>query len=493
VANETSHRICFIQIPTTARTLVKELHLVSFPSPWTIIGPKSFLNLARLAPAMSADLLAEFGQSKPKAIEGGKKSTEVSCMLSEDNKSVFPDFSTLFRNTIPTAKTQGRAERLWREEDDGSAVLFDASIDKYEVEDEFGDFEDGKPEMIIELPADLVQNPAPIKTPPAASEKSRNLLDLEEGTGTFSSSNDGDLKSLDIKWRPFFTPPSGEVPDPQIVTISTAPSRDEGASVSGEQEETDEWEPFEDGQVSIVTRPTHDTRDLTSRAINGGAILPNRHIQDIRSTQRDPAPPSEAETRPTNIPPPTVLLQLLPKVFSKVVEMNFTPGSTYCCNAILQVFTVATYLIAGRNVRWKRDNILSQNNKIGPAAGGRKGGGMKLAAIDKSESLKEEREIAEVLQAWETHAHLFNATIHRVGIRRSLMTLSEKSRPHPAKGAEVLTSQYACALCGLKREERVPEANIKVDDSFGEFWIEYWGHRDCKDFWQSNQSLLLQR
>ncbi len=46
-----------------------------------------------------------------------------------------------------------------------------------------------------------------------------------------------------------------------------------------------------------------------------------------------------------------------------------------------------------------------------------------------------------------------------------------------------LTDKKACFLCGLKREERVIGVDGEVEDSFGEWWVEYWGHRGCVNWW----------
>ena len=108
---------------------------------------------------------------------------------------------------------------------------------------------------------------------------------------------------------------------------------------------------------------------------------------------------------------------------------------------------------------------------------------MKLAAIGKSESLKEEKEAADVVDAWGKSAHLFNSTVSKAGIQRPLMALYLSVRPRLASGIDVLKASHACALCGINRDERVSQVDVNVEDSFGEYWIEHWGHRDCRDFW----------
>lgn len=118
---------------------------------------------------------------------------------------------------------------------------------------------------------------------------------------------------------------------------------------------------------------------------------------------------------------------------------------------------------------------------------------MKLAAIDKNESLKEEKETADVISAWEKSAHLFNATISKASIQRPLMTLYLSVRPRATSGLDVLKANHACALCGVNRDERVPQVDLNVEDSFGEYWIEHWGHRACRDFWTTYKGKLHQR
>ena len=118
---------------------------------------------------------------------------------------------------------------------------------------------------------------------------------------------------------------------------------------------------------------------------------------------------------------------------------------------------------------------------------------MKLASIDKSENLKEEKEAIDVVAEWEKHAHLFNSTTSKAGIHRPAMHLTTSLRPSPVEGARIIKAAKACVLCGLRREERIPHVDIDVEDSFGEFWVEYWGHRDCRDIWVKYKELLSHR
>ena len=114
-------------------------------------------------------------------------------------------------------------------------------------------------------------------------------------------------------------------------------------------------------------------------------------------------------------------------------------------------------------------------------------------SIDKSEWLKEDREASDAIISWSQHAHVFNSTAVKANIRRPLMSLSTNATPRTIRQIDVLSSTYACALCGLRRDERLSAIDIDINDSFGEFWVEHWGHKDCLEFWDAYIDLLHQR
>ena len=143
-------------------------------------------------------------------------------------------------------------------------------------------------------------------------------------------------------------------------------------------------------------------------------------------------------------------------------------------------------------LRWKRDSFLAQNTRIGPAGSG-KGGGMKLAAVVKGEVLKEDREAADLVNEWQKHAHFLCSAIGKQGVRRSLTGLCLNLRPRAATGAGIISASHPCALCGLKRDERLPQVDVHVEDSLGDFWVEHWGHMDCRAFWTQYTTLLGHR
>jgi hypothetical protein len=50
-----------------------------------------------------------------------------------------------------------------------------------------------------------------------------------------------------------------------------------------------------------------------------------------------------------------------------------------------------------------------------------------------------------------------------------------------------------CVLCGLKRDERVEKVDGVVEDSFGEWWSEHWGHVACRNFWREHRGELAKQ
>ena len=166
----------------------------------------------------------------------------------------------------------------------------------------------------------------------------------------------------------------------------------------------------------------------------------------------------------------------------------------------LALATVAARIIAGRRLRWHRDKFLSQSMTISAATGGK--GGMKLAGIDKSQSAREDREAADVVAAWRdivgrlrTAVAAANAAIAKdagtLGRPLKVPELAETMRVETVKGA--ITAPKACVICGLKRDERVAKVDFEVEDSFGEWWVEFWGHRECRNFWVEHEVTLRSR
>ena len=222
---------------------------------------------------------------------------------------------------------------------------------------------------------------------------------------------------------------------------------------------------------------------------------------------------ADLEPPPSNVPPPSVLLPLVTTLFQSM-SMNvrksaishpassdpYEPLDQSRIQSIQEVLSDArtgARILAGRKLRWKRDNILSQSMKIGPASG--KTSGMKLAGVDKAETRREDQEAAEALRAWKQQAGFLRSTIsminvHLSGSGLSMPDISEAMPIRISKASEgALTAPKCCFLCGIKRDERIAKVDVDVEDSFGEWWREHWGHVDCVAFWSNHKASLRQR
>jgi hypothetical protein len=252
------------------------------------------------------------------------------------------------------------------------------------------------------------------------------------------------------------------------------------------------------------------------------AVEPTKRASDIQADAwswdaadqiSDRAPPSVDVAPPMNVPPPSVLLTLFPPLFDlpqstlfKVVaNQQFSlknrilsdPSTIDFLRGYLLIATVAARIIAGRKLRWKRDNFLSQAMKIGPAARGGKGG-MKLAGVDRAEITREDQEAADAIRVWRDYLGrlrsaiaVANSSMRDNSSHLTIPELSENLHIKTQEGA--MTAQKPCVICGLKREERISKVDIQVEDSFGEWWTEHWGHRACRNFWQEHESKLKHR
>ena len=274
-----------------------------------------------------------------------------------------------------------------------------------------------------------------------------------------------------------------------IKTKKLAPAR---VSEQYDFSQDDNWEPME-----------------TSKEFLTPSSVPEPDFE-INSSQAVPVKPSLYEPPPSNIPPPSVLLSIttrhlesLPSDIRKIASAQkvssepLDPSQIDHVQKLLAITRAGAHCLAGRKLRWKRDSILSQSMKIGPAAG--KSSGMKLVGVDKAESRREDQEAAEAVGAWRKHVGFLRTTVSTLNIQHSgkplqLPDISENMPVRlfkPNEGA--VSAPKACFLCGIKRDERVAKVDIDVEDSFGEWWHEHWGHVDCVAFWETNKSSLPQR
>ena len=367
---------------------------------------------------------------------------------------------------------------------ENSNVLFDAEED-LEDDDDFGDFEEPQ------------SDPAPLAStvftvPPMSAGSSSNLVDL--------------LGDLDLSGPPRPAPTESKKsnarvqPKSKVATrkdplssfsqahkpVKSKQNKPEPVPVTTSHAVDDSWDTFDDWEASIPT-PATKKPEVAKDVSPPKSVTPAPILSPVLSDV--PA----HELPPTNVPPPGVLLSLFPSFFAEAQEKLFKPMAAQSLPmrnklladqrtiTYLQGYTmlasVAAHIIAGRKLRWKRDQILSQGMRIGPASS-RATSGMKLTGIDRGENLKEEREASDVVRAWKDQVGRLRHVISGVnqikaGTLASAPDLQEALPVRTLKQSEGgIPARLPCMLCGLKRDERVTAADMAVEDSFGEWWIE---------------------
>ncbi|KAI1752367.1 hypothetical protein F4782DRAFT_501583 [Xylaria castorea] len=213
---------------------------------------------------------------------------------------------------------------------------------------------------------------------------------------------------------------------------------------------------------------------------------------------------------PINIPPPSILLSAFPQLFDQAHEYLYKPvggqpqsikdrvlsdNKVYdFLRGYLSLAIVAARIIAGRRLRWHRDKFLSQSMSIS-AAGSK---GMKLAGVDKTQTMREDREAADVVSNWKSQVGRLRSMVASAnsakgsgGKQLKIPEITDTMQVQTAK--DVPTDPKACVICGLRRNERLAKIDYEVEDSFGEWWVEHWGHVACKRFWLQHENTLRQR
>lgn len=500
---------------------------------------------------MSADLFAEFGFQAPQQqqqqqqrsdasresslVPGvGPSSAEPDLLPAEDSDNLsWSEFQTADQNVVGDsldannhnpAITQS-ANASSRKHDDN--VLFDATTETLaNEEDEWGEFE--APETVPEqtLPTEKSTHqvhgssnrPGGSAVPPHTV----NLID------SLSIEDEGSSSSKKGQQIPAVTPGTSSKRSKPSIKKRTDTHKTNNTAATPNDSFFDEWDDlfpkknsnnppqkseaeissdqfFDEFDDFVTGKPPEEANAGSLSSKSGGQKKSENKLQNQTSSSEAPqlnkpaAPPPQI--RPTNIPPPAVLLELLPQLFEKLQEeaslLKDPQQKASLDNAAVRIsrtLKVAARVIAGRALRWKRDTILSQSMRIGPARGG-KPGGMKLNTVNKSENVKEKQEALDAIGAWRHHSGVFNSVMLSSGRERPIQPIAENARAitaSPEKGA--LKAPHACAVCGLKRDERILGGiDDNVEDSFGEFWTEHWGHTDCRLFWESNRKLLNQR
>ena len=253
-------------------------------------------------------------------------------------------------------------------------------------------------------------------------------------------------------------------------------------------DQLDEWEPEESAEQA-----------LEGEVLESQARTPA--VSEISTVQVPSIKPDITGSPPANVPPPSILLPLCTSFLQslptklKTLSNETEQSRTIFLHDISYLRAIA-HILAGRKLRWKRDTLLSQSMKIGPAG---KQGGMKLTGVDRTESRREDQEAAEVLRVWRQRIGLLRSTVatFRTCVPTSSLVLPEMAESMPVRlgkvGEGAVMAPKACFLCGVKRDERVLKVDVDVEDSFGEWWKDHWGHVDCVGFWFEQKTQLAQR
>ncbi|KAK1986983.1 hypothetical protein LZ30DRAFT_703671 [Colletotrichum cereale] len=313
-------------------------------------------------------------------------------------------------------------------------------------------------------------------------------------------------------------PSFGQTSSKKPSTGATKKSSNTTSLQGSQKEEEEDWPDFEDFPDSAVDS-ANPPESWDWDAVDG--VKP---VVPSSANTKKPAPKTNAKQRPTsqapevrddapppiNIPPPSVLLSIFPQLLDLANSSLFKPtgqmaapirkrvlsdpGTVSFLRAYLLLATVAARVIAGRKLRWHRDKFLAQGMAIS-AAGAK---GMKLVGVDKAQAAREDREAADIAGVWREHVGRLRSAVaaanSTVKAPHDQLRVPEINEIIPVSTAKVVpTAPKPCVICGLKRDERVSRVDFDVEDSFGEWWVEHWGHRACKNFWVEHEKQLRQR
>jgi hypothetical protein len=370
-------------------------------------------------------------------------------------------------------------------------VLFDADEvePEAEAEDDFGDFEDVEAGNEQRAEPRSAQRHTPVVTSVAPISQQVDLLDLDNSIApvqdrhpisSLETTNDANATSETDDWGEFedspletqLAPRSWE-PSPVVHVPLRSTPRSPAPDVSSSKD--DNWDEFDDWTAEPP--PTQDLPPATS---------------STQPTNTD----HPTEPRPTNIPPPSILLQILPEIYqslhseiqSQSPSLSTDPDSdpSPLATTILLIYNVSARLLAGRTLRLTRSSHLSQSQLIGPSTPGSRSGGMKLASLSRLTIQHTTQTAALVCDAWASHAHAFTSIVGRwMRLDGNLKVV--------AGPAGVMSAREECVLCGVRREERIAGVDFESMDVFGEYWVEGWGHADCKWWWYDFREMLAQR
>lgn len=329
---------------------------------------------------------------------------------------------------------------------------------------------------------------------------------------------------------------SGVIPMTPRYSHTSGEKATSSHSAAQKLDEDDEWGDFVEGikpeyaELSAIqylkpSRIEPESKVPALVGLNSTVGRPHLSEEDMIRTGTIAVTSTEKDTKqrmgtsiqgppPSNIPPPSILLRLISSVLQSLSDIvkkynlhaEKTQHTSRPANRTLitnfrqelAIVRASARIIAGRKLRWGRDSHLSQSMKIGPAQGGR-AGGMKLTVLDKAETRREDREVEEAIRIWKEQMGILRALLSTIRTQESDDTLAipELAEKMPIRSVKLseggIVASKGCFLCGLKRDERVEKVDVGVEDSFGEWWTDHWGHVDCVIFWEQQKDRLQQR
>lgn len=381
---------------------------------------------------------------------------------------------------------------------------------------DFGDFETGTP-----IQTSQPKPTAPIR-PAVQTMPSMDLLSLQDDSSSPAPTKARAAEPLqnsppksaslpfgatNTKKSQLASPQSNLALGPKVrksQANSTKPKQSSALAKAAKVNEDDEWSAWDD---FTPIEPAKKKKAATeSGGIKTAGSSDNWNWDSVDTSKPSTQEKNDNAPPPINVPPPSVLLSAFPELLGSG-DALFNPISGQAASIKQRILsdpqavdflqgyillaTTAARVMAGRKQRWHRDKILAKSMSIS-AAGSK---GMKLAGVDKTQAAREDREAADVVAVWRDHVGRLRSAVAAANstgkANLKVPELSESLTIQTAKN--VPTAPKPCIICGLKREERVGKVDYDVEDSFGEWWAEHWGHRACKNFWVEHEQRLRQR
>lgn len=196
---------------------------------------------------MSADLVAEFGQPEPKPNDDDGRKDKPSTLRPQDEECLIPHVSKIYHAASPPQRRAPPAIDSWSGDDGGAELLFDASIDRDVLEDDFGDFESGEQMKFSGTSANLPHDAASEAASSAPNTQAPNLLELDESIHFLVPSIEtGPSRNHEEEWGEFSTAASYE-----NAKLEDAAASERTSKEGSETEALKTWQSFEQGEATF--------------------------------------------------------------------------------------------------------------------------------------------------------------------------------------------------------------------------------------------------